>query len=109
MIIIPFFNEPVNALSLPFLVAVWAIEMYLWLLLARVCLRPFTAYQGTTLAIALTELTNPVRNTTDRMLRSVRITVAHDWALWLMGCCALYLARSVLLQLALSIQNHIAV
>jgi len=88
---------PLNLLTLPVLLVIWAIDVYLWMTCLRLVLGRFIGVQGTALYAGLCELTNPVRNTVDRCLSLVRRRPFPSWLLWLTGIFMMLITRHLLL------------
>ena len=90
---------PNNILTLPLLLLIGTLDLYVFMVGLRLVLGRLTATRNSRLCLALSELTDPVGLAIDRCLSRRMRRQIPPWAAWLVFLCAALIVRHCLVRL----------
>lgn len=94
---------PLNLLSIPFILTIWALDSMLFLVVLRLALRKSARVQAMTIYQALKQLTDPLPLLVKRKLRQPEIEIDRPWLPWFLVVLTLLTSRYLLLGLLLAL------
>ena len=95
---------PLNLLSLPFILAIWALDSMLFLATLRLALRKSSRVQAMGAFHALKQLTDPLPRFVARRLHRLELETDRPWLPWFLVMLALVTGRYVLLGLLIALR-----
>ena len=96
-------SVPLNLLSVPFILAIWALDSVLFLVVLRLALRKITRVRAMTAYQALKQLTDPLPRFVERKVRQPEAKIDRPWLPWFLVVLVLLASRYTLLGLLLAL------
>ena len=94
---------PLNLLSVPFILAIWALDSTLFVVALRLALRKSSRAQAMPTYHALKKLTDPLPRFVERRLHHSEIDTDRPWLPWFLVVLTLVVSRYLLLGLLLAL------